>query len=281
VFRVLNLRFALVLAAMLAVPASAQAEGLFGAILNFFSGGHQTQEPAAPPPTTPGPAPVIPLDHSGLGNQPIPPSRGGPQVVFCVRTCDGRYFPLPRNAGGSNMTPAKICGAMCPTAETKTYAGNNIETAVAPDGSRYANLKNAFVYREHLVDGCTCNGGGGAGNAAIDISADPTLRPGDIVVTGNGPMVFKGGKGGTVQGNFVPAAEIPRMSAKFRDKVTAIKVARPANAPVASPEDFAQDLRPTDEAVSPAATAAQIFDFKDFDAAELRGSMAMGYNGRQ
>jgi hypothetical protein len=69
------------------------------------------------------------------------------------------------------------------------------------------------------------------------------------------------------------------MSAKMRDKVTAIKVARPASAPLASPIDVVR-AAPAAEPVSPAATAAQIFDFKDFDASELRGSSAMGYNSR-
>ena len=277
--RIVHPRFALVLAAALLVPATAQAEGgLFGAIMNFFGGGQPAQEPTAPPPQPAAPAANAP-DHPGPANQSIAPSRGGPQVAYCVRTCDGRYFPLARSA---NTTPAKMCSALCPTAETKIYSGGNIETAVAADGSRYASLKNAFVYRTRLVEGCSCNGGDGAGNTAIDVKADPTLRPGDIVVTGNGPMVFKGGKGETHQrGDFAPLADNARMPAQLRDKVTAIKVAKPGSAPVASPQGVAQAPSPAPEPASPAETAAKIFDFKDFDAAELRGSTAMGYSGRQ
>lgn len=283
-------RFVLVFAAALFVPAAAHAEGgLFSAIMNFFAGGRPAQEQVPPPSPPLGPSASNPLDFPGLNSQPVAPSHGGPQVAYCVRTCDGRYFPLPRNAGGANSTPAKICNALCPTAETKIYSGNNIENAAAPDGSRYSSLKNAFVYREHLVEGCSCNGGDGTGNTAIDIKADPTLRPGDIVVTGNGPVVFKGGKGGTYKtSDFSPAADSVRLSAKMRDKMTAIKVARPGSAPTASPMDVAHASQPipavaavTSEPVSPAVTAAQIFDFKDFAASELRGSMAMGYNGQQ
>jgi Protein of unknown function (DUF2865) len=272
-------RFVLVFAAVF-VPATAQAEGgLFGAIMNLFGGGRPAQQPAAPPPPSPGPSASNPLDLPGLNSQPVPPSHGGPQVAYCVRTCDGRYFPMPRNAGGANSTPAKICNSMCPTAETKIYSGSNIENAAASDGSRYSSLKNAFVYRERLIEGCSCNGGDGAGNTAINITADPTLRPGDIVVTGNGPMVFRGGKIGTYQkSDFAPAADSARLSAKMRDKVAAIKVARPGGAPGVGPTDVAPA---TSERVSPAAAAAQIFDFKDFSASELRGSTAMGYNGQQ
>lgn len=283
-------RFALVFAAALFIPAAGHAEGgLFGAILNLFGGGRPAQEQIPPPPSPPGPSAANPLDLFGVNNQPVAPSHGGPQVAYCVRTCDGRYFPLPRNAGGANSTPAKICNAMCPTAETKIYSGNNIETAAASDGSRYSTLKNAFVYRERLIAGCSCNGGDGTGNTAIDIKADPTLRPGDIVVTGNGPVVFKGGKGGTYKtSDFSPAADSARLSAKMRDKMTTMKVARPGSAPTASPMDVAHASQPTpgaaavtSEPVSPAVTAVQIFDFKDFAASELRGSTAMGFNGQQ
>ncbi len=270
--RIAHWRFTLVFAAAL-VPATAQAEGgLFGAIMNFLGGGRPAQEQVPPPPASPGPSASNPLDFPGFNSQPVPPSRGGPQVAYCVRTCDGRYFPLPRNAGGANSTPAKICNSMCPTAETKIYSGSNIENAAASDGSRYSSLKNAFVYRERLLEGCSCNGGDGAGNTAINITADPTLRPGDIVVTVNGPMVFKGGKLGTHQtSDFAPAAEGSKLSAKMRDKVAAIKVAPMGVAHVTA----------TSEPVSPAVTASHIFDFKDFAASELRGSMAMGYNGQQ
>jgi Protein of unknown function (DUF2865) len=283
VSRIARLYFALVLAASAAivVPATAQAEGLFGAILNLFGGGRPAPQEPAPPPPQPGPSAANPLDHFGLNNQPLPPSHGGPQVAYCVRTCDGRYFPLFRNAGGPNAT-AKICSALCPTAETKIFSGSNIETAVAPDGSRYANLKNAFVYRERLVDGCSCNGGNGAGNSAIDVKSDPTLRPGDIVVTGQGPMMFKGGKGEThARSDFAPVADNTRMSAQLRDKVNAIKVAKPGNVPVASPQNVAPAASPAATPVIPAETVARIFDFKDFDNAELRGSTAMGYSGQQ
>ena len=279
--RIAQARFALVLAAALVVPSAAQAEGgLFGAIMNFLGGGRATQEPA-PLPSQPLPSAPGPLDLSGFGNQTIPPSRGGPQVAYCVRTCDGRYFPLARSAGGPNAMAAKICSALCPTAETKIYTGGNIESAVASDGSRYTSLKNAFIYRERFVDGCSCNGGDGAGNAAIEIKSDPTLRPGDIVVTTNGPMVFKGGKSELHQcGDFAPAADNAQIPAKLRDRVKAIKVARPNGAPVASPQDVAPAPPPAPKPASPAETAAKIFDFRDFDAAALRGTTAMGYNGR-
>jgi Protein of unknown function (DUF2865) len=271
-------RLALLLAAVMAIPATAQAEGLFGAILNFLGGGRPAQEqPAPPPPQQPFPSASNPLDRPGLNSQPVPPSRGGQQVAYCVRTCDGRYFPMPRNTG-ANATPAKICGAMCPTAETKIYFGNAIENAVAADGNRYSSLKNAFLYREKLVEGCSCNGGDATGNTPIDIRADPTLHSGDIVVTGNGPMVFKAGNGGKgdarKRGELAPTTDA---------KLSAIKVARPGNAPIASPQNVvhAPVAAAKGDTVSPVARVNQIFDFKDFDDATPWSPSALGYNGQQ
>jgi len=120
---------------------------------------------------------------------------GGRYVAFCVRLCDGQHFPLDHSA---NATPVETCRAMCPTAKTKIYYGNEIDHAVAHDGTRYADLDTAFVYRSHLVANCTCNGKDAFGLSHIDVNSDPTLRPGDIVSTANGPMAFAGRRPGHV-----------------------------------------------------------------------------------
>ena len=113
----------------------------------------------------------------------------GHGTVFCVRTCDGRYFPLQRHAGAN---PADVCRALCPAAKTMVFSGSRIDGAVAPNGARYADLDQAFAYRDKAVPNCTCNGQDGLGLARIDATADPTLRPGDIVATSAGLATFNG-----------------------------------------------------------------------------------------
>ena len=66
----------------------------------------------------------------------------------------------------------------CSTARRST-------TRSPANGARYANLENAFVYREKIVPNCTCNGKDAFGLAKIDVASDPTLKPGDIVATGD------------------------------------------------------------------------------------------------
>jgi hypothetical protein len=107
---------------------------------------------------------------------------GGRYVAYCVRLCDGRYFPMQRH---SNATSIQLCNAFCPAAKTKVFNGSQIDHAVAKNGARYANLENAFVYRQKIVPNCTCNGKNEFGLAKIDVQSDPTLKPGDIVATGD------------------------------------------------------------------------------------------------
>jgi uncharacterized protein DUF2865 len=67
--------------------------------------------------------------------------------------------------------------------QTQIFSGADVKYSVAANGMRYSGLPNAFLYRKQLVKDCTCNGKDHFGLARIDPKADPTTRPGDIVVT--------------------------------------------------------------------------------------------------
>jgi hypothetical protein len=107
-----------------------------------------------------------------------------------VRLCDGRYFPLQRSVSNA----AQLCQSFCPAAQTKVFSGSGIDHAVTQDGGRYADLQAAYLYRDKLIAGCTCNGKDPIGLARIDMKSDPTLRPGDIVSTPNGLMAYRTGR---------------------------------------------------------------------------------------
>jgi hypothetical protein len=208
----------------------AHAQGLFDAVSKFFG----ASSPARAPETARAPdqPPMGYADPFGLLT-PEPaqePNEAGPVVAYCVRLCDGRYFPLPRNAGAPHSSPDKICSAMCPASPTKVYSGSQIDQASASNGTRYSNIKNAFVYRERLVPDCTCNGKDGMGTAAIDIHSDPTLRSGDIVVTKDGPMVFKGSKQLPHRtSDFTPAKDYKGLPAGVRRTLAEMRVAPEPN----------------------------------------------------
>jgi hypothetical protein len=139
----------------------------------------------------PAKAGLIDFLFGGLFGQPraAAPQGNGVYASYCVRTCDGRYFPLPRT---NAQQSAQICQKLCPAAETKVFSGSGIDYATAADGSPYSRLMNAFVYRQKIVPGCTCNGRDTFGTAAMKLEDDPTLRPDDLVATKNGLVRYTG-----------------------------------------------------------------------------------------
>ena len=112
--------------------------------------------------------------HEGQRRLSTPSSSGGgARVAYCVRLCDGRYFPIQRSA---NANPAQLCSALCPATKTQVFNGSQIDHAYASGGQRYADLDNAFVYRQRVVENCSCNGKDSFGLARIDVAADPGGR---------------------------------------------------------------------------------------------------------
>lgn len=157
------------------------------------------------------------------GPTAIAPANSGRFTAYCVRTCDGKYFPLTNRSG---MTPAQMCQSFCPASTTKVYSGNGIENAVSASGERYASLPNAFLYRKTLKADCTCNGRGPAGLAPVDLSLDTTLRPGDIVATSNGLVAYTGNAPADGQtSEFTPIANYPGLTADTRARLGEMKVA--------------------------------------------------------
>ena len=183
-----NLFFAVMLLAMSSSGAPAQG------LLDFLFG--RPPERSGPPPSSPLP-PLLPSRQSSQPgqfgpaprgvDQPISNSSTGRGATYCVRMCDGRYFPLERHATAS---PAQICSSLCPASQTKIYNGGEIARAVATDGARYSDLKTAYLYRKQIVPNCTCNGRDIFGLAPIDVKNDPTLRAGDTVSTGDGVIII-------------------------------------------------------------------------------------------
>jgi hypothetical protein len=196
-------------AGLLISPAPASAQNFFDLLFGGF------RRPAPPPPP---PAPGFADPNRAYPDYPDGPRSdydpGGPSVAFCVRTCDGRYFPI--RAGN----PAEVCNAFCPAAQTKVFSGSKIDYAHSGDGRTYREMPNAFLYREKLVQGCTCNGKDPFGLARIDVRHDPTLRPGDIVATNKSLMQATPRPSGEVV--FTP------ISGEMRKRLSEVKVA-PSN----------------------------------------------------
>ena len=199
-------------------PRMASAEDLFG----FLFGGAQKQQRQAPPQAN------FFADPFGLNQQPAPPppprqvASSGAGPAFCVRTCDGRYFPLARG----NATPVQMCQAFCPASPTKVFFGSTIDGASSSNGERYAESENAFAFRKALRADCTCNGRDPAGLAPVDLTLDTSLRPGDVIATTTGLVAYSGVKVGVNQtAEFTPVASYPGLTSDVRARLGEMKVA--------------------------------------------------------
>jgi hypothetical protein len=201
------------------VPGSVSAEGLFDM---FFGGGQKQQTRAAPAQAN------FFADPFGTNPQPAPPSAAPAQRVagsgpaFCVRSCDGKYFPLTMRG---NATPVQMCQAFCPASATKVFYGSNIDSASA-GGERYADSENAYTYRKALRADCTCNGRSPSGLAPVDLALDTSLKSGDIVATTDGLVAYTGVRLGAGQtAEFAPVASFPGLTAEVRARLGEMRVA--------------------------------------------------------
>ena len=204
-------------------PEMSAAEGL----LDFFFGGSQKQQPQTPF--------FANIFNTNLQPPPARPAIENPVVAtsgpsFCVRSCDGRYFPLMRGAG----SPTQMCQAFCPASPTEVFFGSSIDNANAASGERYTDSENAFAYRKALRADCTCNGHNPAGLAAFDLALDDTLRPGDVLATQDGLVAYSGiGAGNDQNPGFTPVASFPGLTPQVRARLNDMKVA-PARADTAA-----------------------------------------------
>src|SRR5256714_3908208 len=198
------------------VPGSVSAEGPF----DFLFGGIQKQARQAPSPAN------FFADPFGT-NQPSHPAPAprvaGSGPAFCVRSCDGKYFPLTMRG---NATPVQTCQAFCPASVTKVFYGSNIDSAAASNGERYADSENAYAYRKALRADCTCNGRNPSGLAPVDLTLDTSLRSGDVVATTDGLVAYTGVRLGAGQtAEFTPVASYPGLTADVPARPGEMKVA--------------------------------------------------------
>jgi Protein of unknown function (DUF2865) len=189
-------------------PEMSSAQGM----LDFFFGGGQKQQHQT----------SFFANVFNNNPQPPPPRLASSGPAFCVRSCDGKYFPLMRGAA----SPAKTCQAFCPASPTEVFFGSSIDDAYTASGERYADSENAFAYRKALRADCTCNGHNPAGLAPVDLALDDSLRPGDVLAATDGLVAFSGIRVGNDQtADFTPVASFPGLTPEVRARLNAMKVA--------------------------------------------------------
>ncbi len=80
--------------------------------------------------------------------------------TFCVRECDGFYYPLSEaSTPGSFLADEAKCQSSCSSPAKLFYNATPNDDAgemVALTGERYGEIANAFRYRSEYVEGCAC-----------------------------------------------------------------------------------------------------------------------------
>jgi hypothetical protein len=194
----------------LAVAPSAQAEDFFSALFGGFGRPRAPEIVRVPYANEGWPAGPQNFDRQGDNyREPRTATYGGGQA-FCVRSCDGRYFPLQ---GSDKESRAASCNSFCPASNTEVVYGSTIDDAATTNGEPYSELPNAFRYRNEIVAGCTCNGKDQFGLAPVKVENDPTLRKGDIVAGENGLVVAGRADRRGAALNFSPASD--RLRARY------------------------------------------------------------------
>jgi len=160
--------------------------GAFAGYFDFFFGDFGARPQPVAPSWHSNPTERFVKPRVSITVQPAVSGSDGDYASYCVRLCDGRYFPINRNASAQ-----RTCEALCPAAETKIFSGETISDATSADGRSYRKLANAFAYREQIVPGCTCNGRDSFGMAALKLEDDYTLQADDLISTPKGLVQFR------------------------------------------------------------------------------------------
>lgn len=157
--------------------------------------------PQAPPPQPAAALESRPAPRVERARLPSPGAEGSPprsrdeaRFSFCVRTCDGYYFPLGDLDNSRDLSlHEESCRAACPSAETVLFVSRgsrDIADAVSrSDGAPYTALPTAFLHRDTRVAGCSCKRPDGM--TQLMSRPDRTLRPGDVLVTPEGARVVR------------------------------------------------------------------------------------------
>lgn len=144
----------------------------------------------------------------------------------CVRSCDGFFFPAPDPSSGRGAAHQATCASVCPDAEAKLFTippgSDNIADAKAGDGELYTQFMAKLAAQQDKPKSCSCHI---IADDAVQTKAllnDPTLRPGDSVVTSEGVKVFRGGSAPYRKDAFLSLAQTPNLSPSKRGALAAI-----------------------------------------------------------
>jgi hypothetical protein len=206
-------------------PATAQPRSYGFPGFSLFGGGARREVPEIT--VRPNGLPANATPRAAESRTPSGENVSGARA-FCVRTCDGFFFPAgPAMSGDGRRAQQMTCNSMCPGAEVALYtlaSQGSIEDAVGPRGQAYSALRTAFRFRQSVDRTCSCQSVATNGLARLPITHDFTLRAGDVVVTEQGVRVFRGAARFPYRNqDFVEARSYGRLPADIQRRVVEIQ----------------------------------------------------------
>ncbi|MDX2258682.1 MAG: DUF2865 domain-containing protein [Hyphomicrobiaceae bacterium] len=138
-------------------PAAARAQSLFDGLFGVFGGSQPKMSVRRLPPLTPQSNPWSPRHDAPAEDDA---TSGGSYRTYCVRTCDGYYFPIRSATSPATFRrDAAACEQACGSQARLYYLPKSSDDPAAMmdlSGRTYGELRHAFLYRKRLVDGCAC-----------------------------------------------------------------------------------------------------------------------------
>ena len=173
-----------------------------------------------------------------FGAQPQEPRTETGGSVYCVRLCDGRFFPDPAprrcdpGAGLQLVLPGE-------PDQDLPWQQHRPRGRAGRQALRRAEHR-LRLSREDRRRAAPATARTRSGWSIRRSRNDPTLRPGDIVATKSGLMAYNGGA--SADANFTPIASYSGLSAELRRKLTETKITpaagtRPAPPPARTSRD--------------------------------------------
>jgi hypothetical protein len=165
-------------------------------------------------------------DARGAGLLAPAPVVKGRRAV-CVRSCDGHVFPVASVSHRSEIVSRlATCASLCPQTEVKLFmlpeGSDDMSLATeARRGETYAALL-ARVKGDSRSSACGCHPVASDPIESGALLNDPTLLPGDSIVTSRGVRVFRGGGVPHRSSDFLSLAESGNLSGQKRGALAAI-----------------------------------------------------------
>ena len=136
---------------------------------------------------------IDPVKQTAASGPYSGPFHGGGNNAYCVRSCDGFFFPINHEGAQGPDRYETACQTSCPGAATQVFfmkRGGDIKWSSNARGQGYMSLENALKYRKERDPACTCKDSQ-ASWAAVLKPVEGMMKPGktDVVIADDAQAV--------------------------------------------------------------------------------------------